>query len=214
MQGAASSINGECWFRIGDPAAWYGQSILADAAIQEHKGRAAALGDIAEADGVLLKRVRSYDIEEIVADLPVVDYMHMDIQGTELDFLAAKSDILQERVRQVNIGTHSKTIQRDLRRLFTSLGWANVFDIPLNGNVHIRLNDSPSQVVTFGDGVQVWSNPLHSTPQMYHVITAESLDRSHRAEPIVASPPSTRMRKLVNLRCIIHDRVKQFLRVE
>jgi FkbM family methyltransferase len=159
MRGAASGTNGTCWFRVGDPAAWYGQSILADAEVPQFDNSGAALWDVRETDGMLLQRVPSYDIEEIVGDLAIVDYMHMDIQGAELDFLSAKPDVLQTRVRRVNVGTHAERIERDLRRLFTSLGWTAVYDIPLNGKARICFGASRGKVVTFGDGVQVWENP-------------------------------------------------------
>src|SRR5262249_18269434 len=150
LNGAASSINGTCWFRVGNSAAWYGQSILSDGAVPQLDGSDTPLGSVVETDGMHLERVTSYDIEAIVGDLLVVDYMHMDIQGSELDFLSAKPEILRTRVRQVNIGTHSASIERSLRRFFTSLGWNTRYDIPLNGQAYVQLKGSGGQLVTFG----------------------------------------------------------------
>ena len=124
----------------------------------------ADIGDVelwgeVEFEGTRFQRVRAVDIEEAIGDLPLVDYMHMDIQGSEYDFLSAKPELLQRRVKMVNIGTHSKAIERNLKRYFKSLGWACRYRVPINGKVRVRLGDGPSQIVEFGDGVQVWENP-------------------------------------------------------
>ena len=37
--------------------------------------------------------------------------MHMDIQGAELDFLSYRPELLDAKVRLVNIGTHSAKIE-------------------------------------------------------------------------------------------------------
>src|SRR6266542_3679495 len=94
--------------------------------------------------------------------------MQMDIQGSELDFLSAKPEVLEQCVRQVNIGTHSASIERTLRRFFTSLGWVSRWDVPLNGQAYVRLGDAESQLLTFGDGVQVWVNPALATRALTH----------------------------------------------
>jgi ABC-type enterochelin transport system ATPase subunit len=83
-----------------------------------------------------------------------IDYLHMDIQGAELEFLASAPGVLREKVGRVLIGTHSTAIEEGLRRLFGGIGWRCQYDFPMNTELHIEGN-----VVTLGDGVQVWLNP-------------------------------------------------------
>jgi FkbM family methyltransferase len=158
LEAAASAASGSCWFQIGRAADWYGQSISPAAAASDDRTAPAAVGTVVEADGMKLQRVRCVDIEEVMAGLPRADYMHMDVQGAELDFLAAKPAVLQARVKMVNIGTHSEAIERGLRRLFTSLGWSCRYDVPMNGKVLMKFGSMKPCSIPFGDGVQVWVN--------------------------------------------------------
>jgi hypothetical protein len=52
--------------------------------------------------------------------LSPLDYMHMDIQGAELDFRSYRPELLDAKVRLVNIGTHSAKIEVGLRQLFNA----------------------------------------------------------------------------------------------
>ena len=158
VNAAASSQSGNCWFYVGKPASWYGQCIVPDSAINLN-GQQVAVGEDFEHNGEKVKRIRSVNIEDVTQGLPVVDYMHMDIQGSEYEFLSAKPESLQERVKMVNIGTHSTEIETDCRRMFETLGWRNHFDVPMNSKLPIYMGSEQVDTVQFGDGVQVWTNP-------------------------------------------------------
>ena len=96
---AASDRSGTLWFRVGDSAAWYGQSIVSEDEVAEG-GRDGA-EDTSGTDylGIPLRRVQAVDMEEVIGDLETVDYLHMDVQGAELDVLSARPDLLQARVK-------------------------------------------------------------------------------------------------------------------
>ena len=159
IRGAATDREGACWFRVGNAAAWYGQSVVPDAEIaSELNANAQLWSEIAIGDG-RLQRVRCVDLRAVVRDLPVVDYMHMDIQGAEADFLEAHPDILQRRVRAVNIGTHSTEIEDRLRALFTRLQWRCAYDVRLQTAPMVKVGSGEAKRIEFGDGVQVWINP-------------------------------------------------------
>lgn len=149
MHAAASGTSGEAWFYFGKPDSWYGQSIVPDAAIASEPGSMQV-----EYNGERVQRVRAVDLSEISARHRRLDYLHMDVQGAELDILSHQPEVLQAKVKRVLIGTHSHEIEQGLRELFTGLGWRAQYDVPLNGR--IRANGVE---LTLGDGVQVWINP-------------------------------------------------------
>jgi FkbM family methyltransferase len=158
LNAAASPSPEPCWFPVASPA-WYGQSIVAASRADEQ-----GAGEERVVDGVRLRRVASVTIEDLLPDDATVDYLHMDIQGTEYDFLARDPERLTRCVRVVNIGTHSEIIERRLRTLFHSLGWQCEYDIALGSTAELRVDGNVVGQVPFGDGVQVWTNPVLSDP--------------------------------------------------
>jgi FkbM family methyltransferase len=159
MRAAASHKNGRAWFQIGDSAAWYGQSIKADDEVPDGVVDG-GLWSETQVDGIRMQRVESIDLRTIAEQLPLIDYVHMDIQGSEADFLEAHPAVLDRRVRFVNVGTHSSVIEDRLRVLFQGLGWECRYDIPLQTAALMRSGPGAEPIrVDFGDGVQVWRNP-------------------------------------------------------
>ena len=84
----------------------------------------------------------------------MVDFIDLDIQGSEFTVLAVAIIDLCEKVKRIHIGTHGKDIEDRLRDLFVSAGWINIFDFSTGSTV-----DTDFGLVTFGDGVQSWVNP-------------------------------------------------------
>jgi FkbM family methyltransferase len=153
--GAAAPHSGDCWFFVGKSASWYGQRIVTDGALP----RTSLVGSEAESEGEKVQRTPCFDLPAIVGRLSAIDYLHMDIQGVEYDVLAPHSRLLQRRVAMVNIGTHSEAIEDQLRKLFSGMGWSNVYDIPLKSSADVNDGSGNHWTVQFGDGVQVWVNP-------------------------------------------------------
>ena len=153
IHGAASPSTDPCCFPVENPA-WYGQSIVHTSETSGENARSKAA-----LDGSPLQEVRAVPIEEALLEDRPVDYLHMDIQGTEYDFIARDPQRLTRLVRMVNIGTHSEAIERRLRRVFEGMQWIRVYDVAIGTSVQIILDDTSVARVEFGDGVQVWSNP-------------------------------------------------------
>ncbi len=149
IEAAAADRSGQAWFYFGKPDSWYGQSLINDPALDQAAGT-----DELEYRGEKARLVRTVGLADLVSHYPRIDYLHMDIQGAELDVLASAPEVLTARVKRVLVGTHSIDIEDGLRRLFSELGWRAQYDFSLNSELHI--NDA---VVTLGDGVQVWINP-------------------------------------------------------
>jgi hypothetical protein len=156
IEAVAAAHSGHCWFWVGDPAAWYGQAMVPDKDVSPPNEESLKLGSVLPYGNYHIKRTRCVGLDELLAGEQKVDYLHMDIQGTELEFVTAFPQLLDERVRMVNIGTHSHEIEAGLREFFTKLGWMSRFDFPMNSKAHVKVDGKPASEVTFGDGVQVW----------------------------------------------------------
>lgn len=88
----------------------------------------------------------------LTGDRPV-DLLHIDIQGSEADYVSGNMADLQRLVRRVLIGTHSRVIEGQLCAMFLKAGWRMEMDRPaiaplVQGVPQIRI-----------DGVQMWANP-------------------------------------------------------
>jgi FkbM family methyltransferase len=97
-----------------------------------------------------VERVPAFSLETLMAELPIVDLVHCDIQGTELELFTNAIDLISRKVKRVVIGTHSRQIDRGLTGLFASHGWV------LEGAEDCLY----CRGMLSGDGTQVWRNPL------------------------------------------------------
>lgn len=150
IEAAAAGVSGKGWFFCGEPDAWYGQRIISDPGL-------AALSETCDQilyEGHAARRMRFMDLAEITANQARIDYMHMDIQGTELEFVSSRPDILDAKVKYIVIGTHSTKIEAGLRGLFRRLGWTCIFDFKMGSKVLVN-----EELATMGDGAQAWMNP-------------------------------------------------------
>jgi len=171
---AAANYCGHCWFYVGKPASWYGQSMVSEEMVKMPTPANIILKikDLLKIqsrmtyNGETIQQVRCVDLQEVIGTIDRLDYMMLDIQGSEELFLTKYPKILQNRVKMVNIGTHSNSIENNLRKYFSDLGWTCTFDIPLNSEVRFNIKGKNSKnnshminTIQFGDGVQVWTNP-------------------------------------------------------
>jgi FkbM family methyltransferase len=96
-----------------------------------------------------VESVPAFSLETLMAGLPIVDLVHCDIQGGELDLFTNAIELISRKVRRVVIGTHSWQIDHGLIGLFATHGWV------LEG-----AEDCFYRERMFHDGSQVWRNPL------------------------------------------------------
>jgi hypothetical protein len=94
-------------------------------------------------------QVPAFSLETLTGQLPLVDLVHCDIQGGELELFQHAIHLLAEKVKRVVIGTHSPQIDRGLMGLFAMHGWV------LEGAEDCFIRHG-----IFHDGTQVWRNPL------------------------------------------------------
>lgn len=95
----------------------------------------------------------SVDIDNLIKNEKLLNFMHVDIQGAELDLLTEIFDLLCKKVRYIFIGTHSKQIEAGLFDLFMSNG---LWKLEMERPAIFLLSDG--RPVIQCDGVQTWRN--------------------------------------------------------
>lgn len=82
-----------------------------------------------------------------------IDLVHVDIQGAEVDFVTGNLDEMQQFVRRILIGTHSRSIEGRLFDILVEAGWIMEMERPAIAPLHAG---RPRLAI---DGVQLWRNP-------------------------------------------------------
>ena len=133
---------------LGDPGTW-----SADGGI-ENNTHFASTSEIGF--------VSALTLPTILAPLPYVDFMDVDIQFAEIDVMPPHLDLLKKKVRLLSIGTHSKEIHAALFRDFDSAGWRIINDFEPFAH-HVRGNESFDS----HDGVLTVQNPNVKYDRLY-----------------------------------------------
>jgi FkbM family methyltransferase len=76
--------------------------------------------------------VPAYSLHTICQSLPIIDYMHWDIQGAELELAKSDPALLNNRVRFLFVGTHSRPIEGGLLEFFFEHQWDILYQHPCN----------------------------------------------------------------------------------
>jgi hypothetical protein len=90
---------------------------------------------------------------EILAPVPRLDLLHVDIQGGEAELVAGTREVLRNKVAYLVIGSHSRQIEGRLFDMLLADGWRLEMERP----AILVLTDSGPVVSV--DGVQGWRNP-------------------------------------------------------
>ncbi len=140
------------WPRIADPAnASGGRPIregtdgidLDDAAYSPH-----AVKDFID--------VKIVPLATILADHPVWDLLHIDVQGWEAKLCAGTINDLNTKVRRMVIGTHSRIIDGQLVEILSGAGWVLENEKPARFTFDAA--KSSIDLMTEIDGTQIWRN--------------------------------------------------------
>lgn len=109
-------------------------------------------------------RGNAFEFQEIPAlsiagalkDYVPIDFLHIDIQGSEWDLISHMLDYLSSNVRTMFIGTHSRKIEGDLIALLRENGWMLLRERPCR---FYSMAQSPTLTgQTYHDGGQFWRN--------------------------------------------------------
>ena len=93
---------------------------------------------------------QSVSLVDLIKDHDVIDYIHIDIQGAELEVMEAAINELNKKCRIIVIGTHSKEIEVSLRSLAADHDWSIAHDETM-----FERGDNSGR---WQDGCQVWVN--------------------------------------------------------
>jgi len=99
-----------------------------------------------------IEKVPAIRLETLLNDQ--IDFLDMDIQGTELEVIRNCVDALDKFVKAVHIGTHSSAIDAGLSHIFRLHGWHPRYTFSCG-----QLNQTPYGTFRFVDGMQSWINP-------------------------------------------------------
>ena len=88
----------------------------------------------------------------------LIDFLHIDVQGSELDIIRNEAEWLGENVRVMMVATHSRVIEGGVMGLLGDLGWVLKREKPCR----FRMDENPRgawEGLTQADGSQHWINP-------------------------------------------------------
>ena len=74
-------------------------------------------------------------LADVLEEFSLVNYLDIDIQGSESFVILAARKKLQNVVRALHIGTHSLGIHQQLREMLLEDGWQLRFDYPPNSSI-------------------------------------------------------------------------------
>lgn len=92
-------------------------------------------------------------LPEVLEGAELVDLLHIDIQGGELDLIKGSLATINSKARYLVVGTHSRLIEGELMEIMLKAGWLLEMDRPAIYNLQ---NCLPILRV---DGIQGWRNP-------------------------------------------------------
>lgn len=161
LEGVVSRKGGYVLFHVGDPAAWYGQSVVQELQPSLRERLLMPLGarwprrepEMKNAERGR-KCVKAYSLVSVLEPVGCIDLVHMDLQGSEYEALMGAVSVINEKVKRLHVGTHSPTIETMLRTLLGENGWTCLRNHPGQGRRATEFGE-----MDFEDGIQTWVNP-------------------------------------------------------
>ncbi len=154
IHAAIGTKRGSDWFYVGKPGDWYGQRLMMDYHREQLNGGSFEVSTegagLKTSDNYSLQRIRTVVLRNLLPWVGKVDFLDMDIQGTELDLIKAERRLLTRRVKRLFISTHSPEIDHEIRKIL-------VRDWDLQFDAESGLLETASGPVYFEDGQQFWA---------------------------------------------------------
>ena len=88
----------------------------------------------------------------------LIDFLHMDVQGSELAIIRNEAQWLRENVRAMMVATHSRVIEGGVMDLLGDFGWVLKREKPCRFSMDGSSGESWAGL-TQADGSQHWINP-------------------------------------------------------
>ena len=170
VKAAVAAEDGSALFLTGHSREWYGQSLVppdwAAPPLRLRRKLEAFLRFHSRNDEPLWKsaqiaRVKTISLRSLLQPLRYVNFIYADVQGAEYDVIKAASEEVDEKVKRIHIQTHDektagamgKNVEKGLREVFNSMGWAIIRDYPAKSKAQTPYGD-----ISFDDGIQTWVN--------------------------------------------------------
>jgi FkbM family methyltransferase len=147
------------WPKSANPSADFALRPLVPSGEDASEARDATTSDYRGAifDGYI--DVEMFSLQSVLERESQWDLVHIDVQGGETELCSAAVETLNQRVRWLIIGTHSRKIDGDLIDLFLRNGWILENEKP--ARFEFRVEAPSLEAMTVVDGTQVWRNPRH-----------------------------------------------------
>jgi FkbM family methyltransferase len=102
------------------------------------------------------RKIRALSIAKALSAFPVIDFLHIDIQGSEWDVIWRSIGFLNKHVRCMFVGTHSRKIEGDLIDGCNKQRWTLLREMPCM--FYSALKPPELTGATYKDGGQFWRN--------------------------------------------------------
>lgn len=100
--------------------------------------------------------VPTVTLDALLADVPVVDLLHIDLQGYELDVILPALALIESKVRFLMVGTHNRHVEGMLVHTLLAREWALLAESPCT-SVYDGVKPSLTGF-TVQDGNQLYAN--------------------------------------------------------
>jgi FkbM family methyltransferase len=154
IHAAIGTQRGSDWFYIGRAGSWYGQRLIMEyhrALLDSGAPDVSARGNgLDTSDNYSLKRIPTLVLRDLLPWFGSIDFVDMDIQGTELELIRAERGLLAKRIKRLFVSTHSLEIDDAIRGV-------------LGADWDLRFGFQPGRQQTdagwmdFEDGQQFWT---------------------------------------------------------
>jgi len=154
---------GDIEMRVVQAAGWHSRTVLQFPDIDAHDMGAAVWtlpGTDVDYRGAHLTHhdVPTVSMESLLASETLTDLLHVDVQGVEFELLKPASDVVQQNVRLMAVGTTDRLAEGQLQQHFLARGWGLLVDAPCEAV--FTMTHPTLSGFTVQDGNQLWENPF------------------------------------------------------
>lgn len=134
---ALATPPGEVEMRVVRAAGWHSTTVLRSPDINENEMCAAVWmlpgTDVDYREAHLTHHdVPAVSMAALLGSDVLTDLLHVDVQGVQFDLLEPASDVVQQNVRLMAIGTTSRLVEGQLQQYFLARGWGLLVDAPIH----------------------------------------------------------------------------------
>lgn len=158
---------GDTQMRVVRAAGWHSRTVLQFPDIDERDMGAAVWtlpGTDVDYRGAHLTHhdVPTVAMQTLLEGSTRTDLLHVDVQGVEFELLEAASDVVQQNVRLMAVGTTNRLIEGQMQQYFLARGWGLIVDMPCTAS--FTMTHPTLSGFTVQDGNQLWENPFLKLP--------------------------------------------------